>query len=228
LHSPGGSREMRAMKHRLSLAEKEKESLQISLDQAHDLCTKYKAETEVSKKASLDVQEKIEQLKQTNRMLEQKLLDSEQDIENLHLQINEQQKLDTLERVQQQHEHYIQQLREQYESDLFQFKEKFGESQRELNNKHELIDLLKAQLETASKNAEMAIIERADTINRLTKSLNDLQVKYDQDILLVLNQPKTNQIDDERLKLIDELNVKCQMLQEQLKTQQTISLRHST
>ena len=40
------------------------------------------------------------------------------------------------------------------------------------------------QLETAGQNAERAAVERADTINRLTKNLNDLQARYDQDILI--------------------------------------------
>jgi hypothetical protein len=40
------------------------------------------------------------------------------------------------------------------------------------------------QFDTAIKNAEIVTIERNDRINQLTKSLNDLQAKYHQDIVM--------------------------------------------
>ena len=178
------SREIRAMKHRVYLAEKEKESVQSSLDQAHALCTQYKSETELAIKTSADSQDKAEKLRQANRVLEQKLAENEEEIENLQVQIAEQQKLDTLERVQEQHEHFIQQLRDQYEKDLMQMRESLGEAQNVLKEKHEVVRLLTMQLEAAGQNAERAAVERADTVNRLTKNLNELQAKYDQDVLL--------------------------------------------
>lgn len=178
------SREIRAMKHRVYLAEKEKETVQSSLDQAHTLCSQYKTESENSNRISADAQEKADKLKQANRMLEQKLAENEEEIENLQVQIGEQQKLDTLERVQEQHEHFIQQLRDKYEKDLMQMRESYGDLQNQLKDKHEMIHMLTLQLETAGKNAEIAAIERADTVNRLTKSINDLQSKYDQDVLI--------------------------------------------
>ena len=117
-------------------------------------------------------------------LIEQKLHETEQDVENVQSQIAEQQKLDSSKRVQEQHEQFIQQMRDQYEKDIYQLKEKCNETQKELNEKHEFIHMLRVQLETATKNAEMASVERADTITRLTKSLNDLQTKYDQDIII--------------------------------------------
>lgn len=178
------SREIRAMKHRLYLAEKEKDGVTSSLDQAHSLCNQYKAETDLAKNTALEMQEKAEKLKTSNRILEQKLAENEEEIENLQVQIGEQQKLDTLERVQEQHEHFIQQLRDQFEKELMQMREAAGETQNVLQEKMELIRMLTLQLETAGQNAERAAVERADTINRLTKNLNDLQTKYDQEILI--------------------------------------------
>ena len=151
------SREIRDMKHRLYTAEKNKESFQSSLDQAHDLCSKYKSEMELAVKNLAKMQNKAEELKQ---------------------------KLNTLERVQEQHEYFIQQLRDQYEKDLMQMRESLGEAQNVLKEKHEVVRLLTMQLEAAGQNAERAAVERADTVNRLTKNLNELQAKYDQDVLL--------------------------------------------
>ncbi|RNA43420.1 hypothetical protein BpHYR1_039715 [Brachionus plicatilis] len=178
------SREIRAMKHKLYLVEKEKESVQVSLDQAHDLCNQYKSETEMAQKNSAEFQDKMEKLKQNNRILEQKLGDQEHEIENLHMQITEQQKMDTLERMQEQHEHFIQQLRDQYEKDLFQMKEALSQSKKELEDKHEFIRILRMELDTANKNAEIAQIETAEVVNKLTKNINDLQTKYNQDVII--------------------------------------------
>ena len=141
-------------------------------------------ETDLAKKSSFELQDKFDKMKQTNRLLEQKLAENEEEIENLQVQIGEQQKLDTLERVQEQHEHFIQQLRDKYEKDLMQMRENLNETQNVLGEKHEVIRLLTIQLDTAGQNSEMAAVERADTMNRLTKSLNELQAKYDQDVLI--------------------------------------------
>ncbi|CAF0943496.1 unnamed protein product [Brachionus calyciflorus] len=209
------SREIRAMKHKLYLVEKEKDSVQVSLDQAHDLCNQYKSETEKTQKTCAELQEKFEKIKQTNRLLEQKLGDQEHEIENLHMQITEQQKMDTLERMQQQHEHIIQQLREQYEKDLFQMKDTLILNQKELEDKHEFIRILKMELDAANKNAEMAQIETVDVVNRLTKNINELQAKYNQDVIIAgLNKDKMN--DESKNKLIEQLSEKCRELQSEL------------
>ena len=70
-------------------------------------------------------------------------------------------------------------------------KEKLAELQSDLNEKQNMIHMLRIQLDTAGKNAEMAAVERADTVNRLTRNLSELQSKYDQDVLIAqLNQGK--------------------------------------
>jgi len=178
------SREVRAMKHRLYLAEKEREAAEASVEQAHQLCGQYKAEAEAAVKGGGEVQERCEKLKTANRVLEQRLAETEEEIENLQVQISEQQKLDTMERVQEQHERFIEQMRSQYEKELLQVREAAAEAQKGVQEKCEVIRMLRAQLEAAVGNAERAAVERADTVNRLTKSLNDLQAKYDQDVLI--------------------------------------------
>lgn len=171
------SREIRAMKHRLTLGENERATLQSKLEQAHEMCSQYLADVELNKKTLCDFQDKYEKLKQTNRLLEQKLNENEQIIESLQTQLSEQEKLDAMERVQEQHEHYVQQLREQHDKDVFQMREKLNEMKSELNEKHSRMHVLSVQLETANKNAEQTALERNETINRLTRNLNDLQVK---------------------------------------------------
>jgi hypothetical protein len=196
-------REIRAMTHRLFLCEEEKRSLQTSVQQSHELCTKYLNDTEQTKSACADLQEKFDRLKQSSRILEQKLNEAEQDVvRHLQSQIAEQQKLDSLERVQEQHENFVQQTRDQHEKELLLIKEKCGCLQSDLNYIH----MLKLQLDTARKQAEVASIERADTINILTKSLNDLQTKYDQEVIVLgLSNAKTQSNIDHLNSLVDEL-----------------------
>ncbi len=128
--------------------------------------------------------EKCDKIKTANRILEQKLIETEQEIENLQVQISEQQKLDTMERVQEQHEMFVQQMRDQYEKELMQVREVAGEAQKSVQEKCEIVRMLKIQLDAAVQNSERITVDRADTVNRLTKNLNDLQAKYDQEILI--------------------------------------------
>ena len=158
--------------------------MQASVEQAHQLCGQYKAESEGAKKGATEMTEKCDKLKAANRVLEQKLAETEEEIENLQVQISEQQKLDTMERVQEQHELFVQQMRDQYEKELMQTREVAGEAQKGVQEKCEVVRMLKMQLEAAVQNSERAVVDRADTVNRLTKSLNDLQAKYDQEILI--------------------------------------------
>jgi hypothetical protein len=56
------AKEIRAMKHRLSMAEQEKQQLQTSLDQAHDLCQQYKTDMDLSAQAAREIQVNITHL----------------------------------------------------------------------------------------------------------------------------------------------------------------------
>ena len=154
------------------------------------------------------------------------------------MQIGEQQKLDTMERIQEQHEHFIQQLRDQYEKDMFQMKEKVSELQSDLNEKQNMIHMLRIQLDTAGKNAEMAAVERAETVNRLTRNLSELQSKYDQDVLIAqLNQgkklhisPLINNQEDHTAQLEElraEIQVGCKITNEKINNMSSEKIKHS-
>jgi hypothetical protein len=184
------SREMRAMKHRVYLAEKDKDSVQVSLDQMNDLCNKYKAETELAVRNLNEQQDKCSKLKETNRQLEKRLAEFEQEIESLQLHLNEQQKLDTFERVKEQNEEFIQKLREQYERDLFQLKERLGAQENALGEKNEHIKRISSQLDEMSRNIHEASVEKAEAVIRLTKNLNEMQAKYNQDMQIYQHNNK--------------------------------------
>ena len=173
------NREIRAMKHRVYLAEKEKESVESSVEQMRELCGQYKTETESNKKSVMELQDKYDKLKQTNLILEQKIVEQEQEIDALQTQIEEQQKLDALERLEQQHEHFVQQLREQTERDMLHMRERLNAAQAEMEEKSEMTRLMRIQLEAMTKNSEMVTIEHSETVSRLTRSLAEIQSKHE-------------------------------------------------
>ena len=219
-------REIRSLKHQILMSQNEKDRLEASLNQAHELCNQYMNETDLVKKANMELQEKLNQIENEKQDLIKKLEDSEIDIQNLHIQIKEQQKLDSLERVQKQHEYFIQQLREQYEKDNYLVKDKCAKMQNEINDKNEYIQKLLHQLEQTSKNAEMVTIDRSETVNRLSNLLNELQAKYDKDVVMVSLNNKNNMEAlveiEQKNQLIMQLNDTCSKYEEKIKLLETL------
>jgi hypothetical protein len=218
------AREMRAQKHRIYLAEKEKESVETSLAHAHELCSQYKGDAEAAVASCAALQETCEKLKYAQRMLEQRCADQDAELESVHTQLSEQQKLDSLERAQAQHEHFVQQLRDQYDANLFQMREQLAQAHADTNDKLDYIKRLRGELDAATRNAEMAALDKAEAVNRLTKSLNDLQNKYSQEVLGMngaqyASGSKINAAEillNEKNGIIEQLSAKCGQLEEQL------------
>ena len=177
-------RKIRAMQHQMRLLEEESQSKEIKFEQSNQLCLSYKAEVDQAKSDLALFREEFDKIKNANHLLEKKLQENEMEIENLHHQLNEQQKTDTLERLRQQHDEFVEQLRQRHDNEAFMLKKQVGDLKLEINEKLELINAHKMQFDTAIKNAEIVTIERNERINQLTKSINDLQAKYHQDIVM--------------------------------------------
>lgn len=205
------SREIRAMKHKVCLAEKEKETVQSSLSQAHELCNQYKSESDSARKACADMQEKMEKIAQQNRKLEQKIQDQELEIDNLHMQLNEQQKVESLEKLQQQHEHFVQTLREQNDKEMFQIKEIIAQNQKELSDRQDYIRALTMQLQATEKNLEQATLEKAEMAMRMNKTITEMQANF------TMNNNTNKLNEDGKTKLIEQLTDKCRELEQELK-----------
>jgi chromosome segregation ATPase len=207
------SREMRAMKHRLYLAETEKATALASVESAQSLCNQYKEMSDNATKSIKQFEDQIEKLKKQNYLTEQKVEENEQIIDSLQLQLSEQQKLDTMERVQHQHEQIIQQINDKNDKELMVYREQINALQLDINEKSNTIKILNGQLEQAAKNAEQTSIDRIEAINRLTNNLNELQSKYDKDIKMIRNHNSTIDQTLQKDCLIKQLNERVSLLE---------------
>jgi chromosome segregation ATPase len=122
-----------------------------------------------------------------NRQLEAKLNEYEQEIDSLHGQINEQQKMDSQERIREQHENYIQSLRNKYENDLLGLREKICQYEADIYKKNEHIKLMQSEMSVTGENLEKALYDKAETVNRMTQNLNDLQAKHNKELMIFEN-----------------------------------------
>ena len=197
------TRELRAMMHRVNLAEDEKQKAQVSLEQSKQLCQQYQTDVQIMNKQNQEVKMEVEKLKGMNGELLAKLQEANEDIEALNYQLEQQQNLDSIERLKTQNEQIVTQMREKYEHEMFLMKESLNKNELELNEKHHLCDLLRSQLDQSLKQSDQALIERGETINRLNKRLLELQKQYDD--LLVLRNINSSEVSQTNMKLYEKI-----------------------
>ena len=197
------NRELRAMKHRVNLADKEKEQAKLSLEQSNQLCQQYQMDIQILNEQNKETKCNLEKLKELNEGLHQKLQETNDEIESLNYQLEQQQNLDSIERLKIQNEQIIAQMHEKYEHEIFLLKENLNKNELELNEKQQLCELLRVQLDQSLKQSDQALIERGDTINRLNKRLLELQKQYDD--LLVLRNLNSNEVSQTNMKLYEKI-----------------------
>jgi hypothetical protein len=218
------NREIRAMKHRLSMADKEKEQAQLSLEQSKELCQQYNMEIQILNKQNQEIKIDFDKIKEINENLHVKLQETNDEIESLNYQIEKQQNLDSIERLKVQHEQILTQIREKYEHEMFLSNENLNKYELELNEQHQLCDLLRSQLDQSLKQSDQALIERGDTINRLNKRLLELQKQYDD--LLILRNLNSNEVSQTNLKLYERITYLENMNQDREKYFQQLQDRN--
>ncbi len=107
--------------------------------------------------------------------LVRKIQTQEATIESLSAQLVALETSDTLVRAKEQHEAIVSTLRQKHESEVLILKEHLDTANAKVEDRETQIIKLKQQLGSLVKNSENAHIDRADTINRLTRSLEDSQ-----------------------------------------------------
>ena len=177
-------REKRGMTHQLHLAEQGRNAAEASVAQMRELCVERERERDTWSAEKAEMLKRLEEARSQCFALEHKLQEQEQHIESLLSQINEHERLDAIARLQHQHEMLVQQMREQQARDRLHADEQLGALRSELADKSDYVHKLREQLDAATKNGEQAALERADTVTRLNKALNDAQTKHDRDLLM--------------------------------------------
>ncbi|KAH3868136.1 hypothetical protein DPMN_031276 [Dreissena polymorpha] len=117
----------------------------------------------------------IEGLKKAKEELIKKLQTAESTIETLHQHLEEMGSSDTLTRARHDHDTVVCGLQKKYETEIKHLQEHVEKLKDTVQEKSEECRLLKQKLADSIQASESAQITRAETINRLTQSLEESQ-----------------------------------------------------
>lgn len=167
--------EVELLQQKVMEVEKERDGGVASLKICQDLLQQSK--TEVSQlKGQLATSETLAQaLTKSKEEVIGKLMSAESAIESLNHQVEELSKSETLERARLQHDSIIEGLQHRYQKEINILKKEIDSLTQENQSHVEEVSMLKRQLNDALKNVENAQINRAETINRLTRTLEESQ-----------------------------------------------------
>ncbi|CAI9738020.1 Hypothetical predicted protein [Octopus vulgaris] len=167
--------EVELLQQRVMEVGKERDGTVTSLKMCQDLLQQSK--TEVSQlKGQLATSETLAQaLTKSKEEVIGKLMSAESAIESLNHQVEELSKSETLERARLQHDSIIEGLQHRYQKEINILNKEIDSLTQNNKSREEEVSMLKRQLNDALKNVENAQINRAETINRLSRTLEESQ-----------------------------------------------------
>lgn len=171
-------REIRLLTHKFSLSEEEKNSISENLQELQRLLDSRNDELDECNAQTSALQAEIDSLKEGKQEIIRKLQTAEKTIESLHLQLKDLGKSENMARVKVQHERILTNMTEKHEQEILALKLRRDKFAATLNIKDEEHERLQKQLIETTRELEEARIEKADTINRLHKSLEESQNQY--------------------------------------------------
>ncbi|GAB1603333.1 centrosomal protein of 152 kDa-like, partial [Argonauta hians] len=167
--------EMEILRQKISESEKEREGAVASLTVCQDLLKQSKVEVSQLKGQLTTADGLVQALTKGKEEVVGKLMSAECAIESLTHQVKELSKCDTLERARVQHESIVEGLQRRHQKELNVLKSQVDSLAGQKKVCEEDISTLKRQLADALKNAENSQISRAETINRLSRTLEESQ-----------------------------------------------------
>ena len=228
------TRQTRSLTHQANMANKDKEEALLSLEQSHQLAQTYQSEIETLTRKNQDMKQYLDQSKITNDELNAKLKDTTDEIESLNFQLQQLQKLDSIERMRAQNDQILNKMREKYESDAFLMKEKMNRNDFDLSEKIQAYEILKIEYDKFRKDSDSTLLERNDMISRLKKQNSDMLVSSSYNdsvnITLKLNE-KIRFLEDgirERDKQLERLQTHVNELEEQVKLNDAMNANDSS
>ncbi|XP_067653234.1 centrosomal protein of 152 kDa-like [Haliotis asinina] len=168
-------RENRILKHQLSLAQGAKEGLASSYRQCQELLQETKDENAQLLGKLQAVEAQVESLNTIRDEYVKKLQTTETTIENLTHELSNLQQSDSLARARNQHEAVVNSMQQKFDKEVLDLKEKLDIANETINQKNSEITSLRQQLSELTQVSEKSQISRAETINRLTQSLEESQ-----------------------------------------------------
>ncbi|XP_041353515.1 centrosomal protein of 152 kDa-like [Gigantopelta aegis] len=168
-------RELRIIKHQLSMAQAEKEGVETSYKQCQELLQDSKGEnsTLTGKLRAAELQ--INSLKDVKEDLVKQIQTTESTIESLTQQVSDLSQSDSLSRARNDHDAVISSIQQRHNQEVLALKQSLDSAHDKLSEQESIISSLKRQLAEQMQLLEQAQISRAENINRLTKSLEESQ-----------------------------------------------------
>ncbi|OWF36520.1 trichohyalin-like [Mizuhopecten yessoensis] len=169
------SREIRILKHQVSVAKGEQEAATTSLKQVQDLLKESKGDNAQLLGRNKAVETEVDVLKKSKDEVLKKLHVAESNIESLNQQLLDLGNSESLARARHDHEVVIAGIQRKHQQEVKVANEKIQELHTRISDLSGENKTLRQKLEESYQSAEKAQISRAETINRLTRSLEDSQ-----------------------------------------------------
>ncbi|BFZ25897.1 hypothetical protein BsWGS_28936 [Bradybaena similaris] len=169
------SKEIRNLKHRLAIASGQAEAVSESQHQCQLLLQQSKADNSEASAKIRTLEAQVMSLRDTKEELIKKLQTAESTIENMTRHIEELQASESLSRARNEHEAAIASLTSRYERELLIVREKLDTCKTALEAKQEELVHVKKQLADATRELEQTQVSKAETVNRLNRSLEESQ-----------------------------------------------------
>ncbi|KAK7497810.1 hypothetical protein BaRGS_00010944 [Batillaria attramentaria] len=169
------AKERRMLKHLLSVATGEKEGVERSLQESQKLLQEAK-ETQSQVSGKLQATEvQLQAMKEAKEELSKRLQSAETTIENLTHQLAELRESDSLSQARSQHDAVVSSMQQRFDKEILTLKEKLDAANESIAEKNKEIAGLWKQVSQQTQLAEQAQISRGETINQLTRSLEESQ-----------------------------------------------------
>ncbi|XP_030856292.1 centrosomal protein of 152 kDa isoform X3 [Strongylocentrotus purpuratus] len=212
------AREKRILNHQLAMAQDERDGLGTTYGETQKLMNQMNNENHTLRGQLQSVQQQVQSLTEVNQQLHSELDTAKANIESLNHQLFEVQRSQPLHRAREQHDSLLVGLQQKFSQETANLREKVDAASKLASERGTLVDQLEARLNTSLKGADQARMEHAETVNRLTASLQDSQNRC-QELILQGSLPAVQELqvrlnDASKSKVMAE-NM-CQTLQEEL------------
>ncbi|KAF6129311.1 centrosomal protein 152 [Phyllostomus discolor] len=168
-------RQIRYLNHQLLIIKDEKDGLTLSLRESQKLFQNGK-EREIQLEAQIKVLEtQIQALKVNEEQMIKKSRTTEMALESLKQQLLDLHRSESLQRAREQHESVVMGLTKKYEEQVSSLQEKLDATVTALKEQEDICCHLEDKVKQLERNQEATKLEKTETINRLTRSLEESQ-----------------------------------------------------
>ncbi|XP_041458987.1 centrosomal protein of 152 kDa-like isoform X4 [Lytechinus variegatus] len=212
------TREKRILNHQLAMAQDERDGLGTTYGESQKLMNQMNNENHTLRGQLQSAQQQVQALTEANQQIHSELDTAKATIESLNRQLVEVHRSQPLHRAREQQDSLLVGLKQKFSQETSELREKVDAANKMASEKNTLVEQLEAKLQASLKGVDQARMEHAETVNRLTASLQDSQ-KRCQELILQGSLPAVQEL---QVKLNDACKSKamaenmCQILQEEL------------